>query len=237
MINNSNCEEKEMSFLSSLEIVDDSRVEEWEKQQAEQKEKDRLAELEKHYKTTSGVPSKYFNESLESYKATKENQKTFEWICGFVDAVEQGKNTKNLVYLFGNHGIGKTHLGCGAIRRLGGLIITSLELCITYDSCRDFNAPKTRIQFLKEICSQKLLVIDEIGKGIQSIEKQILPFIVNEYYGNGNILLFLGNISRQDFNEIISEAGEDRFCEAGVYISLTGDSNRKKSVDNIKNKC
>ena len=207
--------------------VDDEKVNEYERKQAEEKEQERKAGLEKNYRTSSGVPARYFEESLETYQSTEENKKTFQWFCGFVDAVEQGKNSKNLVYLFGENGTGKTHLGCGAIRRLGGQIITSMELCITYDSCRDFNAPKTRIQFLKEICSQKLLVIDEVGKGIQQIEKQILPYIVNEFYGNGNVLFFLGNISRQDFNDIISEAGEDRFAESGVYIALTGKSRRR----------
>jgi hypothetical protein len=119
-----------------------------------------------------------------------------------------------------------THLACGIIRELGGYILTSLELCIAYDSCRDFKATETRWQFLKRLCTEKVLVIDEVGKGIESIEKQILPYIVNEFYGNRNILIFVGNGEEKDLYKLIGEAGADRMKEVGLIIPLIGESIR-----------
>ena len=222
---------KKLGFDLSNIVVDDKRVEEYERQQAEQWEKDRRATLEHDYKHLSGAPAKYLKESLETYKPLPENEKTFNWLCGFVSAVEQKKNTKNLVYLGGENGTGKTHLGCGMIRRLGGKMVTSLELCITFDSCRDFNSPMTRIQYLKKLCSNDVLVIDEVGRGIPAIEKLVYPYLVNEFYGSGKLLVYLGNIERNDFDKIIGNAGADRFAEVGIYFSLIGDSHRR-----IKNK-
>ena len=187
------------------------------------------AELEENYFKTSGVPQRYFSESLETYKTTPENEKVYKWILGFVQAVKNKQNKINIIYLSGKFGTGKTHLGCGMIRALGGYIITSLELCITYDSCRDFKADMTRIQLLKKICKHKLFVIDEVGKGIPYIEKEIYPYIVNEFYGSGNLLVFLGNKSREEFIDIIGEAGADRMREVGVYLSLIGDSCRTRN--------
>lgn len=121
-----------------------------------------------------------------------------------------------------------THLALGIIRRLGGEIITSLELCITYDSCRDFNSSMTRIQFLKKLCGQKVLVIDEAGKGIEKIEKEILPYIINEFYNDSSkILIFTGNEKNEDFIKLIGESSADRFRGNGLYISLIGESYRK----------
>jgi hypothetical protein len=142
----------------------------------------------------------------------------------FLSALDANYN----IILYGPPGTGKTHIGCGIIRELGGYILTSLELCITYDSCRDFKATETRIQFLKRLCQNKVLVIDEVGKGIESIEKQILPYIINEFYGSGHLLVFLGNGSNDDFNKIVGEASADRMSESGVYMSLIGDSIRKR---------
>lgn len=226
-------EEKKITIdlLKNLEMVDDSTVEEYEKTLAAEKEKERLSIIEENYKKNSGVPKRYLNESLETYTPAPENKQAYNWLIGFTKAVIDQKNTKNIVYISGKFGTGKTHLGCGMIRKLGGRIITSLELCITYDSCRDFKAETTRIQFLKSLCTENnVLVIDEIGKGITSIEKEIMPYIVNEFYGSGKILIFLGNESKEDFNKTIGEAGADRMAEVGVYLSLIGESCRIKKT-------
>jgi DNA replication protein DnaC len=217
-----------IAILNDLQLVDDSEVDKYEKSLAEEKEKERLSIIEENYKKkSSGVPSRYLNESLETYKPTPENVQPYKWILGFTNAVINKKNTKNIVYISGKFGTGKTHLGCGMVRKLGGKIITSLELCITYDSCRDFKSDSTRIYFLKHLCDDNdVLVIDEIGKGIASIEKEIMPYIVNEFYGSGKILVFLGNESKEDFNKTIGEAGTDRMSEVGVYLSLIGESCR-----------
>lgn len=218
---------KGLSFdFGDMAIVSDERVLEYEKEQERREELERKDRLERNYKTKSGAPARYLEESLETYKASPENEKVFTWIKGFVEAVEKGENKKNLIYLNGKFGTGKTHIGCGIIRRLGGQIITSLELCITYDSCRDFKAEETRIQFLKKLCLNPVLVIDEVGKGIISIEKEILPYIVNEFYGSGNLLVFLGNGNNEEFYQIIGEAGKDRFNEVGITFTLIGESNR-----------
>lgn len=220
---------KKIDFCQLIPVASakDEEVAEYEKRLAEEKEKKRRQDLEKNYKTTSGVANRYLEESLETYKPSPENEGVYKWILGFVQAVEEKRNTKNLIYLNGKFGTGKTMLGCGIIRRLGGLIITSLELCITYDSCRDFKAEETRIQYLKRLCKSPVLVIDEIGKGITSIEKEIYPYIVNEFYGSGNLLIFLGNGNNDEFYKIIGEAGKDRFAESGINFSLVGESKRK----------
>ena len=215
-------------FLKNLTVLDDEKINAIEKQKEEEQKKALKEKKEWAYKTVSNIPARYQNESLETYKATAENKKAYEWICGFTEAVEKKQNTKNIIFLTGKFGTGKTHLACGMIRRVGGYLFTSLELCITYDSCRDFNASQTRIQFLKNICSQKILVIDEIGKGITSIEKEIMPYIINEFYGSGNILVFVGNENKEEFEKIIGEAGADRMREVGICITLTGESQRGK---------
>ena len=215
----------EMFSALSFQAVDDKKVEEYYKQLEEDKKRDEQNKKDVAYRN-SGAPKRYWNESLETYQASPENEKVFKWIKDFMQVVKYGENTKNIVFISGQRGTGKTHIGCGIVRELGGLIMTSFELCITYDSCRDFNAPETRIQFLKRICNQDVLVIDEVGKGIENIEKLIIPFIVNEFYGSKKLLVFLGTIEKQDFNKIINEDGIDRMKEIGVSLALTGESHR-----------
>lgn len=215
------------NFLENIEVVDDEKIDELERQEAERKEAEKKSRLEDNYKRIA--PPRYAQESLETYKPSQENERAYNWLLGFCEAVEKLCNTKNLLYLNGKSGTGKSHLALGIIRKLGGEIITSLELCITYDSCRDFNSSMTRIQFLKKLCSQKVLVIDEVGKGIEKIEKEILPYIINEFYNDsGKILIFTGNETNEDFIKLIGESSADRFAESGLYIPLVGESYRKK---------
>lgn len=219
---------KDFDLLRNVNSMSLEAVEKYEQQLEIEKNLKRNEELEENYKKYSGVPSRYLNESLETYKPSAANNNVFTWILGFIKSVIAGTNTTNIIYLSGKFGTGKTHLGCGIIRQLGGKIITSLALCITYDSCRDFKSEMTRIQYLHKLCESPVLVIDEVGKGITQIEKEILPYIVNEFYGSGRILIFLGNDDKASFNKLIGEAGVDRMAEVGAYFSLIGESNRTR---------
>ena len=192
----------------------------------EQKLKKAIAERDRWYREHSGAPVKYLNDSFETYYPSPENKNTYDWMRGFVCAVQSKTNTKNLVFLAGEKGTGKTHLGCAFVREMKGRILTSFELCTTFESCRDFNSEKTRIQYLKELCGYEVLVIDEIGCGIPAVEAQVMPFITNEFYGSGNILMYLGNINKDSFHKIIGESGADRMKEKGVYLTLTVQSRR-----------
>lgn len=205
---------------------DDSDFKREEEERRQQKEKEKEERKTKHYKEQSGAPSRYWEESLDTYKPTLENENTFNWVKGFIHAVHGHKNSKNIVFITGKRGTGKTHIGCGIARELEGTIITSFNLCIAYDSCRDFNSKETRIQYLNRLCNNEVLVIDEVGKGIESIEKQLIPYFLNEFYGSGKLLFLLGNINKDDFNKLITDDGVDRMKEVGVYLSLSGDSFR-----------
>lgn len=209
--------------------VDDAWVEQREREEAEEKRKENLEAKEKWYREKSGAPERYWGESFDTYKASEQNARASEWLRGFCKAVRERRNTKNIVYLEGQRGTGKTHLGCAFVRELSGLIMTSYRMCLTYDSCRDFSSRETRVEFFDRLCGSPVLVIDEVGKGIKGIEEQLLPQLVDAFYNSGRVLLMLGNLERSRFEKLITEDGRDRMNEVGVYFSLVGESHRGKS--------
>lgn len=218
-----------LSVLEGITPAKDEEVEKYEQAMEEERQKEIKAKKELHYAKYANVPLRFLKESLSTYKPSEENRNQYNWLCGFVKSVQEKTNTKNILYINGKFGRGKSHLACGIIRELGGYLLTSLELCIAYDSCRDFKSTMTRYEYLKKICAEKVLVIDEVGKGIEAIEKQILPYIVNEFYGNKNILVFVGNGEEKDLYKLIGEAGADRMKEVGQIIPLIGESIRGKN--------
>ena len=101
--------------------VDEKKVEEYEKQQADiqrQKAQERYEQ--------SGVPMKFFNESIETFTAeTETEKKVVESIIDYAN-----NPADRILILYGNNGTGKTHLACGVIRKYGGWYITSSLFCI-----------------------------------------------------------------------------------------------------------
>ena len=158
-----------------VKIVMAETPEEYERKERElqeQKTRKLLAERDKWYREQSGAPSLFLNESFDTYHPSPANQKVYDWLRGFVCAAQSKTNSRNIIFLAGQKGAGKTHLGCAFVREMKGRILTSFEMCTTFESCRNFNSEKTQMQYLKELCRFDVLVIDEIGKGIQSVENQ-----------------------------------------------------------------
>lgn len=214
-------------ILEGLTIADDMTMDAIEEEQRKALEKEKRAALLQHYRSTaSGVPERYWNESLDTYRAPDE--KTGLKVAG-VRAFCEGKK-KGTLLICGGYGLGKTHLGCGIIRERGGLYMPMMKLVYEVDSCMSFKAEKTKSQFLASVCSQPMLVLDEIGRGMQlDRQKEYLYYIANERYGAGLPLVLITNLAYADFATFAGNAVTDRMNETGLVIELTGKSHRKNN--------
>lgn len=197
------------------EAEDTARREEWRKQ-----------ELESHYRNTaeSGVNPRYWNESIGTYIAETEEEKAN---LEAVKAYAAEKKQCRTLLMFGSYGTGKTHLGCGIIRERGGKYITSLKLCIEYETGSDYKAQKNKLQILNEYSALPMLVIDEIGRGLKTqAEKEILAYILNERYEKMLPTVLISNLSKQEFVKLVGTAIFDRMTETAVSLNFTGKSRR-----------
>ena len=198
----------------------DAEIERQERQQAEREK------LERYEK--SGVPERYFNEALDTYKITNEMQATAaKAATNFLHAVKCGE-FKSLV-LIGNAGTGKTHLACAIIREAGGKYRTAPDIVEEMRRAKSFTANDTEADIIKYYGHAPLLVIDEIGRGIASTdEKYMLYQILNARYNTRKPTVLISNFTKADFLQYIGVAAADRLVESAEVWELNGESYRRE---------
>ena len=208
----------------SIPLHSDEEIAEYERVEREIKN----AELYEAYKN-SGVPKKFLKESLDTFKVQNNNDALI--LATVKDFCKYPKN--KILLLLGNKGTGKTHLGCGAVREIGGTFIMSEDLCVEYDSASDFNSKRTRAEVLKYYSSRKLLVIDELQKYAVNakLEEWIISYLIRMRYENNLPTIIITNETKASFAKFIGSAVIDRLNECCISLEFTGESHRQKEIE------
>ena len=198
----------------------DAEIERRERQQAAQEK------IERYQK--SGVPERYFKESLDTYKITNEMQATAaKAATNFLHALKCGE-FKSLV-MIGNAGTGKTHLACAIIREVGGKYRTAPDIVEEMRRAKSFSANETEGDIIDYYGRLKLLVIDEIGRGISATdEKYMIYQLVNARYNTRKPTVLISNLWKSDFLQYIGVAAADRLVESAEICELKGESYRRE---------
>ena len=196
--------------------------EEIKRQEAEQEKRERIERYKK-----SGVPERYYTESLDTYQVTNEMQKTAAQAIGeFLREIKCGA-FRTLV-LIGTAGTGKTHLACGMVREYGGKYATAPDIVEEIRRAKSFSADQTEKQIIDNYSYVKLLVVDEIGRGISATdEKYMLYQIINARYNTRKPTVLISNYTKADFLKYIGVAAADRLVESGDIVEMNGESYRK----------
>ena len=221
IINFINGELLDLRNMTPEEIAEhDAEIERRERQQAAQEK------IERYQK--SGVPERYFKESLDTYQITNEMQTTAaKAATNFLHAVKCGE-FKSLVML-GNAGTGKTHLSCALLRELGGVYRIAPDIVEEMRRAKSFTAAETEAEIIDYYGRVKLLVIDEIGRGISATdEKYVIYQLVNARYNTRKPTVLISNLGKSDFLQYIGVAAADRLVESAEICELKGESYRRE---------
>ena len=195
----------------------DAEIEEMERKQAEREKIER-------YKRQS--PKRYWNEKLDTYKAETEAQiKAKTATQDFINAVDCGAFC-SLIFL-GTVGTGKTHLALSIIRECGGMYRLSPNIVEELRRAKSFTAKESEAEILDNYGNARLLVIDEIGRGVAAAEEQYMLYqIINERYNRRKPTVLISNQNKKDFLNYVGIAAADRLTESAQVVEFTGKSYR-----------
>lgn len=209
----------ELPTFSALgEVVDEKRVEEWERQRKEQ-------DRETYFVNKSNVGKKYLNKHLSDYVAETDEQKNIlSTIKAFIEKVNGGQC--RTLWLCGNTGTGKTLLGCVICRETMGTFARSYDIKNDIDATKTYKASETKRQVIERYANYHLLVIDEIGRGGID-EREYLWQILNERYENEVSTVLISNLSKGELKEFLGETIYDRFVVNCISLTFTGESHRR----------
>ena len=184
-------------------------------------------ELQERYEK-SGAPERYYRESIDTYKVSNEMQgKALQAARGFIYAIKRGE-FKSFV-MIGNAGTGKTHLACGIVRALGGKYRTAPDIVEELRRAKSFTANETEAKIIDYYGHTPLLVIDEIGRGINATdEKYMIYQLLNARYNTRKPTVLISNHKKAEFLQYIGVAAADRLVESAELIEMNGESYRRE---------
>ena len=203
--------------FSQYSAEHDAEIEEMERKQAAREKLER-------YKRQA--PARFWDESIDTYKAeTEAQEKALSATRDFIKAVDCGAFC-SLIFI-GTVGTGKTHLALSVIRECGGLYRLSSNIVEELRRAKSFTAKESEAEKLDNYGSARLLVIDEIGRGVAAAEEQYMLYqIINERYNRRKPTVLISNQNKKDFLNYVGIAAADRLTESAQVVEFTGQSYR-----------
>ena len=215
--------------MFNFRILDDMTPEEIAAHDEEVKRaEEKRAEEEREARFRKTVPERYWGETFDTYEVKNEMQKkALQSVHAFKAAIEN-KGFKTLVML-GSPGVGKTHLACSLIREHeGGKYRKAPDIIEELRRAKSFTADETEEQIVNYYGRVPLLVIDEIGRGINATdEKYMLYQVLNARYNTRRPTVLISNFGKSDFLAYIGVAAADRLVESAEIVELNGESYRR----------
>ena len=195
----------------------DAEIAEMERKQAE---RDKIERYKRQ------APARYWNESIDTYRAETEAQaKALSATLDFIHAVDCGV-FRSLIFI-GTVGTGKTHLALSIIRECGGMYRLSPNIVEELRRAKSFTAKESEAEILENYGNARLLVIDEIGRGVAAAEEQYMLYqIINERYNRQKPTILISNQTKKDFLNYVGIAAADRLTESAQVVEFTGQSYR-----------
>lgn len=186
----------------------------------------RQAEAERIARYHRQAPERYWNESLMTFcTETDAQKKALDTASNFCGAVKCG-SFRSLVML-GPAGTGKTHLALGIVRECGGLYRLSPNVVEEIRRAKSFSSKETEADILEKYGSARLLVIDEIGRGVQAAAEQYMLYqIINGRYNRRLPTVLVSNQTKKEFLNYVGIAAADRLTESAQVVEFTGRSYR-----------
>ena len=154
------------------------------------------------------------------------------------EAIKKGQG----MYIFGNVGVGKTHLlSCIANnlteQKVQVLFTNFFEISNAIKFTQEKRKVKEEIELIEKIINMPILLLDDLGMGLgqgndSGEENQNLLFnLLNKRYNNNKATIFASNYKIEELNEKcgIYEQTIDRIYEmsSGVKLEIPGESVRK----------
>lgn len=214
----------EITSIGRLLNIDFSKMAARDEEIEEMERKQALAAKLDYYK--KAVPERYWKESLDTYTAENEEQKTaLDHTRRFLEAIKCGRFCT--LIMLGTVGTGKTHLACGLVREFGGLYKLAPNIVEEIRRAKSFTAKETEADLLENYGRAKLLVIDEIGRGVAGTDEQYMLYqIINERYNRRKPTVLISNQTKRDFLNYIGIAAADRLTESAKTVEFKGQSYR-----------
>lgn len=183
------------------------------------------------------VPLRYRESTVNNFKASTDEMKDIKKTCiEYVTGFDKIQQSGAALFMVGNNGTGKTHLGCGMLMGLirqnkikAGIYIPVLKMIRDIRSSYQPNVKKTEQQIIDYYAGIDLLVLDEVGVQYGTDgEKSLLFDVLNDRYNNFKPTILITNCDKKDLSNFLGKSVVDRLLSKnGIMLEFGWDSHRR----------
>lgn len=207
-------------------------------QQDQQREAERHAEAEREALiAASGMEGRMLRSGFKNFIAESDAQRRVLQTCqAFAETVEL--DARSNLWLVGQPGTGKTHLGSAMVRYFihkrgtPAAIFSAREIVrmlrASWGRRDDMEPAETEEEIIRRLGSIGLLVLDEIGVGFSSDAERVQLFdVLDLRYKLGRPTVVLSNLSSKDMKPILGDRLHDRLRDGAQVLICNWPSFRK----------
>lgn len=173
----------------------------------------------------SGIPERFHDRTLDSYRAeTEGQQRALAFAKAYADDFDSvRKNGKSALFL-GKPGTGKTHLSIGIALQVmqsgrSALFCTVMRAVRRVKDTWSKGGDMTETEAINSLVFPDLLILDEVGVQFGSDTEKLLLFdVLNERYERRRPTLMLSNLALPEVKAFLGERIFDRLREDGGEV-------------------
>jgi DNA replication protein DnaC len=190
--------------------------------------------MERESMTRAGVPRRYLLSRLENYIPVPENIQSFELLRTHAQQILKGEPMS--VLLYGQVGVGKTHLACGMTylflsQGLRSWFINFAELMrkIRQGKGHPWEDEQGDMRLMQRATCVRVLLLDDIGMGgSNDWDRQVMDEIVNARYEKMLPTIATTNLALGPLEAVLGPRTLDRLLTSREsYLSFVGTSQRR----------
>ena len=193
----------------------------------------------------AGIPARYDGATLWNWDHGPDQQRrVWNWAREYAGSLDVVLQTGRCGVFSGAPGTGKTHLAVGLLKHVmekggTGRYLTVMDLLGTIKDTFGNAAKETETQAVAKLVAFDLLVIDEVGKSLDSTYELAQFFrVLDRRYSEVKPTLLVTNLNRDKFIAFVGEAVVDRLKEAGgsllVFDWSSQRSTKRKVVESAE---
>lgn len=171
---------------------------------------------------SAGIPERFKEATVWNWQHGMDQQKrVWSWARDYCQQASVVLDQGRCGVLSGSAGSGKTHLAIGILRHFiekggTGIYTTAMEMIARIKDTFRKESPESEAQVVASLVSADLLVVDEVGRQLDSTYEQAQLFrILDGRYRAVKPTLVVSNLNKAKIAEFLGEAVVDRMRESG----------------------
>jgi len=176
---------------------------------------------------TAGIPARFKDSQVWNWQhGMDRQQRVWSWARDYCQQASIVLDQGRCGILCGAAGTGKTHLAIGILRHFvekggTGLYTTALEMIARIKDTFRKESPESEAQAVAHLTAVDLLVVDEVGRQLDSTYEQAQVFrILDARYRALKPTILVTNLNKVDIVKFLGEAIVDRMRESGGALHV-----------------